>query len=121
LPKETSAATTTINPKKRRMASGLDVVMKSTKTPAPASTEASDKKIEDVREAAAASASSIHGEAGPSGVVTVELVKENLLEKPASPVPEAPPRVIWTILFDMLRKSSYQQIKLPKCNILLRS
>jgi hypothetical protein len=61
LPKLTTAATTTMTPKKRRMAS----VLKSTKMPSPATTEASDDKIEDVREVAVASASSIHVEAGP--------------------------------------------------------
>jgi hypothetical protein len=53
--------------------------------------EASNEKIEDVREVAAASASYIHAEAGPSGAALVELVKESLLEKPTSHVPEAPP------------------------------
>jgi hypothetical protein len=71
LPKLTSAATTTITPKKRRMASVLDVVLKSTKTPTPASAKASDEKIEDVREVAAASASSIHIEVGPLGATPV--------------------------------------------------
>jgi hypothetical protein len=83
--KLTSGATTTITSKKRRMTSVLDVVLKST-----AYAEASDEKIEDVREVALASASSIHVEAGPSGAAPVELVKESLPEKPTSPAPEAP-------------------------------
>jgi hypothetical protein len=49
------------------MASVLDAFLKSTKMPAPASVEASDEKIEDVREAVTASTSSIHIEAGPLG------------------------------------------------------
>jgi hypothetical protein len=39
---------------------------------------------------AAASASSIHIEAGPLGATPVELVKESLPEKPTSLAPEAP-------------------------------
>jgi hypothetical protein len=90
LPKLTYTATTTITPKKRRMASVLDAILKSTKTSTPASAEASDEKTEDVREVAAASASSIHIEAGPLGATPAELVKESLLEKPTSLVPKAP-------------------------------
>jgi hypothetical protein len=90
LPKLTFAATITMPPKKRRMASVLDAVLKSTKMPTPASVEASDDKIKDVREVAAASASSIHIEEGPLGATPAELVKESLPEKPASPVLEAP-------------------------------
>jgi hypothetical protein len=71
------------------MASVLDVVLKSTKTPTFTSAEASNEKIEDVKEVAAASASSIHIEAGPSGAMPAELVKESLPEKPTSPVSEA--------------------------------
>ena len=88
LPKLSTNATTT--PRKRRMASVLDVVLQSTKLPAPATTEVSDDKIEDAREVAAASASPAHIEAVPSGATPVELVKESLPEKPMSPSPEAP-------------------------------
>jgi hypothetical protein len=91
LPKLTSTATTTITPKKRRMASVLDAVLKSTKTPTPAYVEASNEKIEDVREVVATSASSIHIEAAALGATPAELVKESLLEKPTSPAPEAHP------------------------------
>jgi hypothetical protein len=91
LPKLTSGATTTTTPKKRRMDSVLDAVLKSMKMPTPACAEACDEKIEDAREVATASASSVHVEVGPSGAALVELVKESLLEKPTSPVPEAPP------------------------------
>jgi hypothetical protein len=75
------------------MASVLDAVLQSIKLPAPATTtEVFDDKIEDAREVAAASASPIHVEAGPSGANRVELVKENLPQKPMSPVPEALPQ-----------------------------
>jgi hypothetical protein len=90
LPKLTTAATTTMTPKRWRMASVLDDVLKSTKMSTPSTTEASDDKIEDVREVAAASASSIHVEAGPLRATLVELVKESLPGKPTSHVPEAP-------------------------------
>jgi hypothetical protein len=73
------------------MASVLDAVLKSTKSPTPACVEASNEKIEDAREVATASASSIHVEVGPSEAALVELVEESLLEKPTSPVPKAPP------------------------------
>jgi hypothetical protein len=46
LPKLLTAATI---PRKRRMGSVLDTVLKSTKMPTPATTKASDDKIEDVR------------------------------------------------------------------------
>jgi hypothetical protein len=84
-----STATTT-TPRKRRMASVLDVILKSTKMPTPTTVEASDDKIEDVREVVAASTSSIHVEAGPSGAKPVELVENSLPEKPTSPIHEAP-------------------------------
>jgi hypothetical protein len=58
LPKLTTAATMT--PKKRRMASVLDAVLKSTKIPTPASTEAPKDKAEDLREVSTASASPTH-------------------------------------------------------------
>jgi hypothetical protein len=86
LPKLTTIATTT--PRKRRMASVLDAVLKSTKMPTPISTEAPEDKTKDLREVAAASASPIHVEVGPSGTKPVELGKESLAEKP-SPIPEA--------------------------------
>jgi hypothetical protein len=90
LSKLTSAATITMTTKKRRMASVLDAVLKSTKMPTPATTEDYDDKIEDVREVAAASSSSIHIEEGPLGAMPADLVKESLPEKPTSPVLEAP-------------------------------
>jgi hypothetical protein len=122
LPKLTSAATTIITPKKRRMGSVLDAILKSTKMPTPVTTEASDDKIEDVREVAAASASSIHIKARPLGATPTELVKEIFPKKtPHHLLPRHLPRVIWTIMFDMLRESDYQKSRLLKCNIMPRT
>jgi hypothetical protein len=73
LPKQSATATTT--PRKRRMASVLDVVSESVKTPTPASTEAYGKKIEDAKEVVTASASSVHVEARSSEVAPVKLVE----------------------------------------------
>jgi hypothetical protein len=87
LPKLTTA--TTMTPRKWRMPSVLDVVLKSTKMPTPVSTEALEDKFEDLREVAAASASHIHVEAGHLGSKPVKLVKESLSEKPTSPIPKA--------------------------------
>jgi hypothetical protein len=84
------STTTTMTLRKRRMASVLDAVLESVKTPTPASAEASGEKIEDARELVTASASSVHVETGPSGAASVKLVGESLPEKPTSPVPEAP-------------------------------
>jgi hypothetical protein len=88
LPKLSATATTT--PRKRRMASVLDVILESVKTPASART--SGEKIEDTREVVTASISSVHAEAGPSEDVPVKLVGESLPEKPTTPTPEAPPQ-----------------------------
>jgi hypothetical protein len=63
--KLTTAATMT--PKKRRMASVLDAVLKSTKIPTPASTEAPEDKAKDLREVPIASASPTHIEAETLG------------------------------------------------------
>jgi hypothetical protein len=81
---------TTMTPRKRRMTSVLDAILKSTKMLTPVTTEASDDKIENVREVVAASASPIHVEAGPLGAKPVELAKESPSEKPTSPIPDAP-------------------------------
>jgi hypothetical protein len=91
--KLTSGTTTTITPKKRGMANILDAVLKSTETSTLASAEASEKKIEDVREVAAPSASSTHVKAGPSGATLLELVKECLPENPHLLFPKHDPRV----------------------------
>jgi hypothetical protein len=81
-------ATTT--PRKRRMASVLDVVMESLKTATLASAKASSEKIKDTREVVTASTASIHAEAGSSGARLAKLIEESLPEKPTSPAPEAP-------------------------------
>jgi hypothetical protein len=102
------SATTTATPRKRRMASVLDVVLESMKTPPPTSTEASGRKIEDAR--------------GPSKAAPEKLVEESLPEKnPQHLLPMHLPRVIRILLFDMLMENSYRQSKLPKLNIMLRS
>jgi hypothetical protein len=92
MPKLSATATTT--PRKRRMASVLDVVLESVKMPTLASTEASGGKIEDARKVVTASASSVHAEAGSSEAAPVKLVEESLPEKHTTPAPEATPRVI---------------------------
>jgi hypothetical protein len=73
------------------MASVLDAVLESMKTPTAASVEASSEKMEDARKVVTASVASIHVEAGPSGATPVKLVGESLPEIPTSPAPEAPP------------------------------
>jgi hypothetical protein len=88
LPKLSTTATTTL--RKRRMASVLDAVLETMKTPTPASAEASGKKIGDARKVVNASATSIHAEAGTSRATPVKLIGESLPEKPTSPAPEAP-------------------------------
>jgi hypothetical protein len=72
----------------RRMANVLDAVLKSSKLPIPASTKASENKIEELREAAA-SASPTCAEAGPLGINPAEQVKEGLPEKLTMLIPEA--------------------------------
>jgi hypothetical protein len=79
---------TTRTPRKRRMASVLEVVLESVKTPPP-STKASCSKTEDVLEMITASTSA-HAKAGPSEVVPKNLVEESLPENPSMPTPEAP-------------------------------
>jgi hypothetical protein len=99
------SATTTGTPRKRRMASILDVVL--VKTSPPTSAKASSSKIEDAREMVTASTSSAHAETGPSKSAPKNLVEESLPEKPSAPAPEAPSRD--------------RQSKSPKLNIMLRS
>jgi hypothetical protein len=76
LPKLSATATTT--PRKRRMASVLDAVLESVKSPTPTSAEASGGKIEDAREVFTASISSVHAKARPSKVALVKLVGESV-------------------------------------------
>jgi hypothetical protein len=79
LPKLTTTATTTMTLKKRRMASVLDVVLKSSKMPTPASTEASG-------EVTAARVSPTHTEAETSKAKPAELAKEkSTLATPKAP------------------------------------
>jgi hypothetical protein len=85
------STTTTATPRKRRMASILDVVLESMKAPTLASAEASGKKSKDAREVTTASSATALAEAGPSKVVPVGLVEESLLEKSTSPAPEVLP------------------------------
>jgi hypothetical protein len=82
---------TTGSPRKRRMASVLEAVLESVKTPPPSSAKASGRKTKDVTEVITVSTSA-HAEAGPSEIGPESLVKESLLEKPSAPAPEAPSR-----------------------------
>jgi hypothetical protein len=91
LPKLTTVATMT--PKKRRMSSVLDAVLKSIKILTPASTKAPKNNIEDSREVPTASASPTYTEAETSGATPAELAKERLHEKPTLPTPEEPSQV----------------------------
>jgi hypothetical protein len=72
---------TTITPRKRRMASVLDVVLESMKTPTPVSAEASGEKSRDAREAITASTATALAEAGPSKITPIRPVEESLTEK----------------------------------------
>jgi hypothetical protein len=85
------STTTTANPRKRRMASVLDVVLESMKAPTPASAEASNEKSEYAREVITASTTTALAEAGPSKATPIRLVEESLPEKSTSPAPEAHP------------------------------
>ena len=73
------------------MASVLDVVLKYSKVPTLASTEASEVNTEKLV-IAAASVSPTLAEAGPLRFKPVEQEKEDLPEKPTSPMPEASSR-----------------------------
>jgi hypothetical protein len=91
LPRLTTVVTMT--PKKRRMASVLDAVLKSTNIPTHASIEAPKDNIEESREVPTASASPTYTEAKALGVKLAELAKESLHKKPTLPTPEAPLQV----------------------------
>jgi hypothetical protein len=75
-------------PRKMRMASVLDVVLKYSKVPTLASTEASEVNTEKLV-VTAASVYPARVEAGPLRFKLVEQEKEDLSEKPTSPMPEA--------------------------------
>jgi hypothetical protein len=72
------------------MASVLEAVLESVKTPPP-SAEATGSKTERVTEIITVSTSA-HAEAGPSKTTPESLVKESLQEEPLTPAPEAPSR-----------------------------
>jgi hypothetical protein len=88
LPKLSATVAATLG--KRRMASVLDAILESVKTPPPTSAEASGGKIEDAREMVIANISFAHAEVGPSEAALEKLVDESLLEIPTTPTPEAP-------------------------------
>lgn len=86
-------------PRKRRMASVLDVVLESIKTSAPASTKALRMRAKDSRKTGDASMAHTLAEAGPSEApaearpsktAPITLEKESVPEKSKSPAPEAP-------------------------------
>jgi hypothetical protein len=81
---------TIATPRKRRMASVLDVVLESVKAPVPASAEATGEKSEVAREAITASTANVLAEARPSKAAPIGLVEESVPEKSKSPAPEAP-------------------------------
>jgi hypothetical protein len=83
------------------MTSVIDVVLESMKTPTPATTEVSGKKIGDTRKVVTASAASAHAEAGPSGVFR---------KSPHQLLPKHLPRVIWNTLLYTGKKLSSDQI-----------
>jgi hypothetical protein len=109
LPKPSS--TTTMTPRKRRMASVLDVVLESVKAPVSASAEASGEKSEDAREKITASMATALGEAEPLKVVPIGLVEESVPEKSKSPTPEAPPHAD---LEYIIRHTSGKQLSLEQ-------
>jgi hypothetical protein len=79
---------TIVTPRKRRIVSVLDAILKSSKVPTPASIEASEVNNEKLV-VVAASVSPRRAEAGPSRFKPTEQEKEDLPKKPTSPVPEA--------------------------------
>jgi hypothetical protein len=79
---------TTGTPRKRRMASVLEAVLESAKTP-PSSTEASGSKIEEAPKIITASAYA-HAEAGSLEIVPEKTHERELPEEPSAPAPEAP-------------------------------
>jgi hypothetical protein len=85
------SSTTTATPRKRRMASVLEVVLESMKVPVRASAEASGEKSEDTREVITANTTNVLAEAGPSKAAPIGLMEESVSEKSTSLAPEAPP------------------------------
>jgi hypothetical protein len=100
--KPSSVSATT--PRKRRMASVLDVVLESVKTSAPASAEAPSEQIKDAGEAAATSVANAPTKAGPSEIAPITLVEESAPEKSKSPAPEVPHKELEFIIRHALGK-----------------
>jgi hypothetical protein len=110
LPKPWPSSVSTATPRKRRMASVLDIVLESIKTSALASAEAPSEQIKDAREAAAASAANALAEAGPSEITLIALVEESAPEKSKSPTPEVPHKELEFII----RHASGKQLSLEQ-------
>jgi hypothetical protein len=81
-----------MHPRKRRMASVLEAILESVKTPPYSSTEASGSKTEEVPKIIATSTfqESVKTPSYSSEVVPEKLMEESLPEKPSAPTPEAP-------------------------------
>jgi hypothetical protein len=88
-----------VSPRKRRMASVLDVILESVKTSAPASAEALNMQAKGSRKTTDANIANTSAEAGPSEApaearpsetASIALEKESVAEKSKSPAPEAP-------------------------------
>jgi hypothetical protein len=80
---------TTGTPSKRRMASVLEAVLDSVKTPPSSSVEASRSKIEEAPKIITVSVSA-HAETGSSEIVPEKPTGKSLLEEPLVLAPEAP-------------------------------
>jgi hypothetical protein len=76
-------------PRKRRMASVLEAVLESARTPPSSSPKASGSKIKEAPNISTASASA-HAEAGSSEILPEKPTKESLPDEPSAPAPEAP-------------------------------
>jgi hypothetical protein len=103
-------------PRKRRMASVLDVVMESVKTSTPTSAEAlrTEAKVPGKNDVASMAQTTtetgptkVPPEDGPSEMTVEGFVKESLPEKPSAPAPEAPSRDDLNFIIRMLRESNY--------------
>jgi hypothetical protein len=108
LPKPSSFSA--LPPRKRRMASMLDIVLESVKTSAPSSAEAPSEQIKDAREAAAASAVNAPAEAGSLETAPIALVEESAPEKSRSRAPEVPHKELDFII----RHASGKQLSLEQ-------
>jgi hypothetical protein len=117
-----------VTPRKRRMASVLDVVMESVKTSTPTTTEVPrteakvSKKSNDVGMAQTISDAGPSGvpiEARPSESASIILEKEGASKKFKSPAPGAPAKELEFIVRHA-SGSNYQKSKLSKRNIMPR-